>query len=445
MSASTDDDAKPADPAGATATGAADAAGGTEVTAPAATTDIAVTAGASKFSAEAEAAAVVELSGEGKTVVDKNPDAQPVTEAAEDGKPNSKSDGKAAKSTDDLKSDTKSDDKPADDATLVAADTALVTPPADITPAIKSADIDPVAVAVTPANPDTQAAQPPADPKIPHAAVAGTGKVAETGKHELKSPTAASLPLKTDDDSPAKTAEAHNDPASPSVAKPAPATDGHKQQVADGLEQTDTAHRAERFDVNLAASGRHDVSAAPDAAAGKPATNLTPPIMLTAPAAHAAAANANQPSAAVANSLQTAAVPLTGLAVEIAGKAFAGKNHFEIRLDPPELGRIEVRLDVDRNGQVTSRLIVDRADTLDLLRRDAAGLERALQDAGLKTADNSLQYSLRDHSFSQNDQPTRAPDSAQLIVSDESSPIIEAMHHGYRRLAGPGGGVDIRV
>jgi len=69
------------------------------------------------------------------------------------------------------------------------------------------------------------------------------------------------------------------------------------------------------------------------------------------------------------------------LAIEIAGKAFAGKNRFEIRLDPPELGRIEVRIDVDHDGNVTSRLTVDRADTYDLLRRDAAGLERALQDA----------------------------------------------------------------
>ncbi len=47
------------------------------------------------------------------------------------------------------------------------------------------------------------------------------------------------------------------------------------------------------------------------------------------------------------------AVPLAGVAIEIAGKALAGKNRFEIRLDPPELGRIEVRLDVDRDGNVT--------------------------------------------------------------------------------------------
>jgi flagellar hook-length control protein FliK len=60
------------------------------------------------------------------------------------------------------------------------------------------------------------------------------------------------------------------------------------------------------------------------------------------------------------------------------GRRSRGKNRFEIRLDPPELGRIEVRIDVDHDGN--ARLTVDRADTYDLLRRDAAGLERALQD-----------------------------------------------------------------
>ena len=108
---------------------------------------------------------------------------------------------------------------------------------------------------------------------------------------------------------------------------------------------------------------------------------------------------------------QSGIVPIAGLAIEIAGKALAGKNRFEIRLDPPELGRIDVRLDVDRDGNVTSRLTVERADTYDLLRRDAAGLERALQDAGLKTADNGLQFSLRDQSANQ--QQTNGADTAQ--------------------------------
>ena len=90
---------------------------------------------------------------------------------------------------------------------------------------------------------------------------------------------------------------------------------------------------------------------------------------------------------------------MAGLAVEIVTRAREGKNRFEIRLDPPELGRIDVRLDIDRQGNVTSRLLVERADTLDLLRRDFSNLERALNDAGLKTDSGSLQFAMRDQGF----------------------------------------------
>lgn len=104
-----------------------------------------------------------------------------------------------------------------------------------------------------------------------------------------------------------------------------------------------------------------------------------------------------------------------------------------------------IRLNLaDRDGNVTSRLTVDRADTLDLLRRDASGLERALQDAGLKTADNSLQFSLRDQSAGQQ-QTAGAPDTAQIVVNDDALPSIGAIPQNYGRLAGTGVGLDIRV
>ena len=95
------------------------------------------------------------------------------------------------------------------------------------------------------------------------------------------------------------------------------------------------------------------------------------------------------------------AVPIAGVAIEIASKALDGKNRFEIRLDPPELGRIDVRLDVDKSGQVTIASDCRPPRHPQLLHRDSAGLERALQDAGLKTSDNGLQFSLRDQSMSQ--------------------------------------------
>jgi flagellar hook-length control protein FliK len=135
-------------------------------------------------------------------------------------------------------------------------------------------------------------------------------------------------------------------------------------------------------------------------------------------------------------------VPLAGVAIEIASKAVAGKNHFDIRLDPPELGRIEVRLDVGRDGSISSHVIADRKDTLDLLQRDASGLQRAFEDAGLKTSDQGMQFSLRDHSAGQQ-QPMPNATTAQLVVEDETP--IETLPVTYSRLAGSGGGLDIRV
>ena len=136
------------------------------------------------------------------------------------------------------------------------------------------------------------------------------------------------------------------------------------------------------------------------------------------------------------------AVPVAGLAVEIAAQMRAGKNRFEIRLDPPELGRIDVRLDVDKDGNVTSRMMVERSDTLDLLRRDAHQLERALNQAGLKTADNALEFSLRDHGSNRDNDSGR--EGAKLIIPDDEAQAHEVAR-GYGRLLGFGNGLDIRV
>ena len=149
-------------------------------------------------------------------------------------------------------------------------------------------------------------------------------------------------------------------------------------------------------------------------------------------------------TASTPQSAPAALVPVSGIAVEIASKALTGKNRFEIRLDPPELGRIHVRLDIDRSGEISSHLVADRSDTLDLLRRDAPSLERALQDAGLKTSNNGLQFSLRDHGFARQEQPLPMPTNTRLIVSDEAL-TAETTPTAYRPIAGLRAGLDIRV
>jgi len=138
------------------------------------------------------------------------------------------------------------------------------------------------------------------------------------------------------------------------------------------------------------------------------------------------------------------AVPIAGLAVEIVVRSQDGSKRFEIRLDPPELGRVDVRLDVDQAGKVTSRLVVERVETLDLLRRDSAQLERALQHAGLNT-EGGLEFSLRDQSLPNRDQQRDGGQTSRLIIPEEEPVAAEAARRGYGRMIGLGGGVDIRI
>jgi flagellar hook-length control protein FliK len=140
------------------------------------------------------------------------------------------------------------------------------------------------------------------------------------------------------------------------------------------------------------------------------------------------------------------AVPLNGLAVQIAVTALSGKSRFEIRLDPADLGRIDVRLDVDRQGRVTSHLTVEKPETLAMLRQDAPQLQRALQDAGLKTGDGGLQFSLRDQSSQgQTPRDDTGRNTRRLIVTEDAIVPVATAGRSYGRMLGSSRGLDIRV
>ncbi|MGA2895509.1 MAG: flagellar hook-length control protein FliK [Xanthobacteraceae bacterium] len=157
------------------------------------------------------------------------------------------------------------------------------------------------------------------------------------------------------------------------------------------------------------------------------------------------AAATAQTAAATPGASLTAAIPIAGLPVTIAAHAQGGSSQFDIRLDPPELGRIDVRLGFDSNGQLTSHVTVDRPETLTLLQSQQPHLEQALQQAGLKTADNGLQFSLRDQSFAgQNNNGGGTQQNApQLVIPDPDLAVVDTRQI-YSRLA-LGGGVDISV
>ena len=173
---------------------------------------------------------------------------------------------------------------------------------------------------------------------------------------------------------------------------------------------------------------------------GDPASTSSPPTLTVSVQAHAAS-----PSPASAS---VPHVPVSALAVQIAQQASNGARRFDIRLDPPELGRIEVRLEVSRDGRVQTHLVVERSDTLDLLQRDARQLERALQDAGLNTSKEDMKFSLKGQDLAQGGDgqgnPEDDPGPLTAECDDDLSLIPnDAMPPPTRYMASTG--LDIRI
>lgn len=117
-------------------------------------------------------------------------------------------------------------------------------------------------------------------------------------------------------------------------------------------------------------------------------------------------------------------INLPQVAFEIARHVQQGVSRFQIRLDPPELGRIDIKLDMDQGGQVNARLTVERAETLDLLQRDQRALERALAQAGLDAGKTNLEFSLKQNPFAQPD--GGGPRQGGSPFGGDASPVQQA-------------------
>ncbi len=158
----------------------------------------------------------------------------------------------------------------------------------------------------------------------------------------------------------------------------------------------------------------------PAAPAGTPITGLS---------GTAASGGSLKPTVASPSAIATrsAALPQAvahQVSVHITTAARGGHDHIEIQLQPESLGRVEVRLDVGADNRVSAIVLADSREALDTLRADARGLERALQDAGLKTDSGSLSFGLRNPdggggrgAYS----PPQAPSPTRAIAGDDGA------------------------
>ncbi|MBU2091519.1 MAG: flagellar hook-length control protein FliK [Alphaproteobacteria bacterium] len=89
-------------------------------------------------------------------------------------------------------------------------------------------------------------------------------------------------------------------------------------------------------------------------------------------------------------------MPLSNqVAIQLHNAAKDDVRRITIHLRPEQLGKVEVSMEVDQSGRLQAVISADKPETLDWLRRDAQHLERALQDAGMKTDQGSLSFNLR--------------------------------------------------
>lgn len=112
-----------------------------------------------------------------------------------------------------------------------------------------------------------------------------------------------------------------------------------------------------------------------------------------------------------------------------------GQPRLTVQLNPAELGRVDVRLEFTNEGTLRALITADRPEALDMLQRDARGLERALSDAGLKTDSQSLSFDLREQNQQRGEQQrasARAGDG-EPAQKDETQPEGSDSPAGTRR------------
>ena len=130
-----------------------------------------------------------------------------------------------------------------------------------------------------------------------------------------------------------------------------------------------------------------------------------------------------------------------------------GTQQVTVQLAPDELGRLQVRIERSRDGPARVTLTAERAETLDLVMRDAGQLHRALDQAGVPAEGRTLTFHLSP-SVPDAVQPA-TPQPAQQAVGSAAAPATalaaggdgtgtgrgtqhDANQPGHRRTSGGG-------
>jgi flagellar hook-length control protein FliK len=80
------------------------------------------------------------------------------------------------------------------------------------------------------------------------------------------------------------------------------------------------------------------------------------------------------------------------MGIQIARRVANGGDELVIRLDPAELGRINIRMSVNEQGQLRATVTADLPSVVEAIRSDIPELSRALEQAGVRTDNQSFRF-----------------------------------------------------
>ena len=112
---------------------------------------------------------------------------------------------------------------------------------------------------------------------------------------------------------------------------------------------------------------------------------------------------------------------------------FDGKaQQFQIRLDPPELGRVNVRIEIGADHRVHAVLAAHDSNALADLMRGQRALEQSLANAGIDLSDEGIRFELSDQNTNQSsrgDQDAAPKKQTQpwMLDADTSAAVEQAV------------------
>jgi flagellar hook-length control protein FliK len=230
-----------------------------------------------------------------------------------------------------------------------------------------------------------------------------------------------------------------------------------QQQAQTPAQQLQAAHHEVKFAAALQMQAGAEIAMLNTASGG----NQTSSSQIGAPTASTVTATQSTPAAqATQHANHTLARNLNAyvsageqVAVQIKRGASEGLDKISIRLDPGNLGHVDVKLEVTHDGRLMAVIAADKPETLQMLQKDSASLEQSLRDAGLKTDQQSLSFTLRDQNQAREGRDgqdgngrgrQRGQGTDDFADSGRADPAQLAANNAQRAAAARGG-LDIRI